>query len=194
MKQRKNILDRSFYSCDTSKVARDLLGKILVKKSGRTITSGIIIETEAYYGPQDPASHAFRGSTPRSSIMFGKAGTAYVYLCYGVNWLLNVVTEGEGVPGAVLIRGLRPLDGVEEMQKRRNITGGINKLTDGPGKLTIAMDIDSSDNGKDMTGPKSSIYILENNSGDNGFIIKNTERVGITNGKDRLLRYLAIGL
>ena len=98
------------------------------------------------------------------------------------------------MPGAVLIRGLRPLDGVEEMQKRRNITGGINKLTDGPGKLTIAMDIDSSDNGKDMTGLKSSIYILENNSGDNGFIIKNTKRVGITNGKDRLLRYLAIGL
>ena len=194
MEQKKNILKRSFYSCDTSRVARDLLGKVLVKKSDGTTASGIIIETEAYYGPADPASHAFRGSTPRSSIMFGKAGIAYIYLCYGVHWLLNIVTEEEGVPGAVLIRGLKPLDGIEEMQKRRNITGRINKLTDGPGKLTIAMCIDSSDNGKDMTGPESSIYILESSIGDNSFTVKNTERVGITNGKDRLLRYLAIGI
>ncbi|MCK5567532.1 MAG: DNA-3-methyladenine glycosylase [Actinomycetia bacterium] len=194
MEYKKNILDRGFYSRDTSKVARDLLGKVLVKKSGRTAASGIIVETEAYYGPGDPASHAFRGSTPRSSIMFGKAGIAYVYLCYGVYWLLNIVTGEEGVPGAILIRGLKPLDGIEEMQKRRNISCGRHKLTDGPGKLTIAMDIGYSDNGKDVADPKSDIYILENSPPDESFIIKNTERIGITNGKDRLLRYIAIGL
>lgn len=194
MEYRKNILSRGFYSRDTSKVARHLLGKVLVKKSGGTAANGIIVETEAYYGPQDPASHAFRGITPRSSIMFGKAGIAYVYLCYGVYWLLNIVTGEEGVPGAVLIRGLKPLDGIEEMQKRRNTACPGYKLTDGPGKLTIAMDIDSSDNGKDMTDPKSGIYILENSPGDKNFIIKNTKRIGITNGKDRMLRYLAIGL
>ena len=194
MKYRNNILNRSFYSRDTSKVARGLLGKILVKKQGGTAVSGIIVETEAYYGSQDPASHAFKGITPRSSIMFGKAGTAYVYLCYGVYWLLNAVTGAEGVPGAVLIRGLKPLDGIEEMQKRRKIACGRHGLADGPGKLTIAMNIDSSDNGKDMTDPKSGIYILENSPADKSFIIENTERIGIANGKEKLLRYIAIGL
>ncbi|MCJ7471611.1 MAG: DNA-3-methyladenine glycosylase, partial [Actinobacteria bacterium] len=112
MEYKKTILNRNFYSRDTSRVAKDLLGKVLVKESGGITTSGIIVETEAYYGPDDPASHAYGGSTPRSSIMFGKAGIAYVYLCYGVYWLLNIVTEEKTIPGAVLIRGLAPVGGI----------------------------------------------------------------------------------
>jgi DNA-3-methyladenine glycosylase len=105
MEYKKIILNRSFYIRDTSRVAKDLLGKVLVKESGGNKVSGIIVETEAYYGPGDPASHASGGPTPRSRVMFGKAGIAYVYLCYGVYWLLNIVTEEKTIPGAVLIRG-----------------------------------------------------------------------------------------
>ncbi len=194
MEYKKMILNRDFYNRDTSRVARGLLGKVLVKESGGIITSGIIVETEAYYGPGDPASHAFGGSTPRSSIMFGKAGIAYVYLCYGVHWLLNIVTEKKTIPGAVLIRGLKPVDGLGDMQKRRRAAGTGSRLTDGPGKLTVAMGIDSSDNGKDVTDPGSGIYITDSDLGNKDFTIQNTERIGITNGKDRLLRYVVIGL
>lgn len=194
MENKKKILDRSFYIRDTSIVARDILGKVLSKKSRGITTSGIIVETEAYYGLNDPASHAFRGSTPRSDIMFGKAGMAYVYLCYGVYWLLNIVTEVKGTPGAVLIRGLKAIEGIGIMQKRRKITSPDSSLTDGPGKLTIAMDIGSSDNGKDMADPKSGIFIAESGIGNKDFTIKKTKRIGITNGKDRLLRYIVIGL
>ena len=194
MEYNKIILNRSFYIRDTSRVAKDLLGKVLVKESGGNTVSGIIVETEAYYGPGDPASHAFGGPTPRSRIMFGKAGIAYVYLCYGVYWLLNIVTEEKTIPGAVLIRGLKPVDGIGNMQKRRKIDNSDSKLTDGPGKLTIAMDIDSSDNGKDMTDLKSGIYVVDDDLRNKDFAIKNTGRIGVTNGRDRLLRYIAIGL
>ena len=115
------ILKRDFFRRDTALVARELLGKKLVRISKGEYTSGTIIETEAYYGPGDPASHAFRGMTPRSSIMFGEAGIAYVYLCYGVYRLLNVVTEKKGNPGAVLIRSLKPLRGIEVMKRRRKL-------------------------------------------------------------------------
>ena len=194
MEYRKTILNKKFYGRDTSRVAKDLLGKVLVKESGGIITSGIIVETEAYYGSDDPASHAFGGSTPRSSIMFGKAGITYVYLCYGVHWLLNIVTEKKTTPGAVLIRGLKPRDGIGDMQKRRKTAGTGLRLTNGPGKLTTAMGIDYSDNGKDVTDQGSGIYIADCDLGNKDFTIKNTKRVGITNGKDSLLRYIVIGL
>ena len=187
----RDILKRDFFQRDTAEVAKSLLGKTLVKRSGIETSSGIIIETEAYYGIGDPASHAFRGMTPRSRSMFGKAGVAYVYLCYGMYWLLNAVTEEEGTQGAVLIRGLKPIEGIENMKKRRNISDK-KRLTSGPGKLTIAMDINGADNGKDMTVKGSSLYIRESPGSDPG--IENTSRIGITNGKDRMLRYIAIGL
>jgi DNA-3-methyladenine glycosylase len=187
------ILKRSFFQHDTALVAKDLLGKILVKKSAAESFTGIIIETEAYYGIGDPASHACRGMTPRSKLMFGKAGIAYVYLCYGVYWLLNVVTERTGTPGAVLIRGLKPIGGIEGMKKRRKVSDK-KRLAGGPGKLTIAMGIDGSDNGIDMTAGESSLYIVENPDRKGKFLIENTSRIGITDGKDRMLRYIAIGL
>jgi len=186
------ILKRSFFQRDTALVAKDLLGKILVKRSGTETSSGIIIETEAYYGIGDPASHAFRGMTPRSRLMFGEAGIAYVYLCYGMYWLLNTVTEEEGIPGAVLIRGLKPLEGIESMKKRRNVNDK-KRLTCGPGKLTIAMDIKGTDNGRDMTVKESSLYIMGPGRSSE-LKIENTSRIGITDGKERMLRYIAIGL
>ncbi len=179
-------LPRNFYKRDTSKVARDLLGKALVKRSGKEIIGGVIIETEAYYGPDDPASHAYSGKTPRSEIMFGKPGLAYVYLCYGMYCLLNVVTEKEGKPGAVLIRALNPVWGIDFMRKRRNTE---SNLTDGPGKLTIALDIDIKDNGADLVKGENGLYIFEYKKGNNCKITR-TNRIGINKGKDRLLRFL----
>ena len=190
---KENALERDFFQRDTAIVARELLGKILVRKMPQGLTSGIIIETEAYYGTGDPASHAFRGATPRSRIMFGKPGVAYVYLCYGVYWLLNVVTEKEGTPGAVLIRGLKPLEGKEIMRQRRKIPGSRD-LVNGPGKLTIAMGIDGTQNGSNMTSPDTRLYISGKNTAINEFDIESTSRIGIKDGKDRLLRFIAVGL
>src|SRR4030043_2169225 len=153
-----HILPRKFYGRDTSKVARDLLGKALVKYKGSEMVGGIIMETEAYYGPDDPASHAYNGKTPRSKIMFGKPGISYVYLCYGMYHLLNIVTENEGCPGAVLIRVLEPVWGIDTMKERRNLD---IRLTDGPGKLTIALGIDIKDNGKDIVTGENNIYIFD---------------------------------
>ena len=187
------ILGRKFFQRDTSLVARELLGKVLVRISRGKYASGVIIETEAYYGTSDPASHACRGITPRSSIMFGKAGVAYVYLCYGVYWLLNVVTEVAETPGAVLIRGLRPQKGKKIMQQRRKISG-TEGLADGPGKLTIAMEIDGSDNGVDMTSSKDGLFFTPGPVSIGELNIKNTARIGISEGKDRMLRYVAVGL
>jgi len=187
------ILKRSFFQRDTARVAKDLLGKILVKRSAGGSFAGIIIETEAYYGTGDPASHAYRGMTPRSQLMFGKAGIAYVYLCYGAYWLLNAVTERTGTPGAVLIRGLKPIEGIENMKKRRKVNDE-KKLASGPGKLTIAMGISGADNGIDMTASQSSLYIAEDPNRRGKPVIKNTSRIGVTDGKDRMLRYIVIGL
>jgi DNA-3-methyladenine glycosylase len=181
-----HILPRKFYGRDTSKVARDLLGKALVKYKGSEMVGGIITETEAYYGPDDPASHAYHGKTPRSRIMFGKPGIAYVYLCYGMYNLLNIVTENEDRPGAVLIRALSPVWGIDFMKKRRNLDV---RLTDGPGKLTIALGIDIKDNGADIVKGENNIYIFDYKTGSNNGKIMVTGRIGIKNGKERPLRF-----
>jgi DNA-3-methyladenine glycosylase len=182
------ILKRNFYARDTSTIARELLGKFIVKKVNGLICGGMIIETEAYYGLQDPASHAFRGITPRSILMFQKPGVAYVYFCYGMYYLFNVVTEKDGVPGAVLIRGLQPVFGIEDMVARRK-TGSVPNLENGPGKLTIALDIGIKDNGKDITKIDGDIGIFNMEINLNDFEIIASQRIGITNGKDKLLRY-----
>ena len=185
----KNILPREFYSRDTSRVARELLGRALVKFSRSEMVGGLILETEAYYGRDDPASHAHKGRTPRSGIMFGRPGTAYVYLCYGMYYLLNVVTETEELPGAVLIRRLKPIWGIDIMRKRRNINQGIDP-TDGPGKLTIALGINIRDNGADIVSGGKGLYIFNYEEERNNFKIAVTKRIGINKGEDRLLRFL----
>ncbi len=182
------ILNKNFYERDTSLVARELLGKVLIKRIEGQNLAGIIVETEAYYGRTDPASHAYRGKTPRSKIMFGRAGIAYVYFCYGMYNLLNAVTEKQDMPGAVLIRALEPICGIEFMKKRRK-TEVAEKLTNGPGKLTISLGIDLNDNGKDLTSGTGNLYIAEMNFPIKYKKIIHSQRIGIKNGKEKFLRY-----
>jgi DNA-3-methyladenine glycosylase len=147
-----NILKQSFYERDTLAVARELLGKKLVRKLGGGILSGLICETEAYLGSTDSASHAFNGKTPRNAVMFGPAGVAYVYFVYGMHFMLNIVTGEIQNPQAVLIRALIPLEGVKRMQRKR---GGRGKdLTGGPAKLCQALTVNTALNGWDLTAGK----------------------------------------
>ena len=143
------ILNKTFYEFGTLKVARALIGKKLVRRIGSLELSGMIVETEAYCGEEDSACHAHRGKTKRNSVMFGPPGHAYVYFTYGMHYLLNMVTEAEGKPCAVLIRALLPIAGLEEMEARRKRKG--SELTNGPAKLCQALEIDKSLNGWNLT-------------------------------------------
>jgi DNA-3-methyladenine glycosylase len=150
------ILQRAFYQQDTVKVAKDLLGKILVHESSQGKTAGRMVETEAYRGPEDKAAHSSGGRrTPRNEVMFGEKGHAYIYFIYGMYYCLNV-TAGNvlGKPEAVLIRALEPVAGQDIMAKRRGArqTKTAN-LTNGPSKLCMAMDISKSQNKTDLTSP-----------------------------------------
>lgn len=149
------LLDRSYYLQENVvRIARDLLGKVIVTGKGRERTSGIISETEAYAGQGDRASHAFGGRrTPRNEVMYKKGGVAYVYRCYGIHNLFNVVTNAEGVPHAILIRAVEPLEGGMIMRLRRGPSGKQFKsgtLSGGPGTLTTALAIDLAHNGADL--------------------------------------------
>ncbi|MDP8214883.1 MAG: DNA-3-methyladenine glycosylase [Candidatus Euphemobacter frigidus] len=179
-------LDISFYSRDTVVVARELLGKFLVREVDGELLMGRIIETEAYTGPGDPASHACRGPTPRSRIMFGPPGRAYVYFCYGAHHLLNVVTEQEGTAGAVLLRALEPFRGIDRMMRNR---GRETKkgLLDGPGKLTRAMEITLALNGWDLK--KGRILYITKGKQRTGEQISASPRIGIKEGTDKLWRF-----
>lgn len=134
-------------------MAQTLLGCTLLSEIGGKSkrTSGIIVETEAYLGEKDPGSHAYKGRTKRTQIMYGEAGRAYVYRIYGMYYLLNMVTESVGTAGAVLIRALEPVCGIDTMKRRRH-TDDLMNLTTGPGKLTQALGIIKSHNGLDVTG------------------------------------------
>ncbi len=138
----RRIVPRSFYSGPNPvKVARGLLGKIVRVKGKSGDCAARIVETEAYGGAQDRASHAWKGRTARNESMFGRPGTAYIYLCYGIHRMMNVVTAPEGVAAAVLIRAVEPLEGVEQMARRRGVPASEFRLTAGPGALTQALGI-----------------------------------------------------
>ncbi|NIO44298.1 MAG: DNA-3-methyladenine glycosylase [Candidatus Aenigmarchaeota archaeon] len=172
-------LSRKFYSRNTKIVAKELLGKILIHRKCK----GKIVETEAYFGKDDPASHAYCKITKRNIIMYKKPGTAYVYFTYGNYWMFNVVTEKKGIPGAVLIRALEPLKGIEIMKRRRKLKD-IKNLTNGPGKLTKALGIEKKHNCLDLT--KSNLFIKDSNE---KFEIVNTTRIGLSRGQEKLLRF-----
>jgi len=148
------ILSQDFYNRPTLTVARELLGARLVRILDDLRLTGIITETEAYVGESDLGCHAKAGRTPRTTVMYGQAGIAYVYFTYGRHWLLNAVTEDEGFPAAVLIRAIFPVEGVELMSARRNGRG-----FDGPAKLTQAMGIGQNENGQDLTVTDRGLWI-----------------------------------
>ena len=143
------ILKKNFFRRDTITVARQLLGTKLVREFNGTVLSGMITETEAYLGANDSACHAAKGRTPRNSVMFGPAGVAYVYFVYGMHFMLNIVTEPEGNPCAVLIRAMQPITGLARMEALRGKKG--KDVGNGPAKLCQAMAIDKSLNGWDVT-------------------------------------------
>ncbi len=187
------ILGREFYARDTVEVAKSLLGKMLVRIIDHNILSGIIVETEAYTR-DDPASHAYRGMTARNSVMFGEVGYAYVYFIYGNHYCLNVVAKKKDVEaGAVLIRAIEPIHGIDVMARNRSATKGIKveMLTNGPGKLTRALGIDSRHNGLDLT-VDGELYIAEGYSVYDTDIVA-TKRIGVSEGIDRLWRFMIKG-
>jgi DNA-3-methyladenine glycosylase len=148
------ILERAFYNRPTLDVARDLIGKVLVHETRAGIASGVIVEAEAYIGESDPACHAAPGPTKRNAPLYGPPGVAYVYLNYGIHYLVNAVTEAEGWPAAILIRALEPLEGLALMRRRRGkpAASDVNDLCRGPGNLTKALGITLAQNCLDLTG------------------------------------------
>lgn len=189
-------LDRAFFARDPRRVARDLLGKLLIRATGTTTLSARIVEVEAYLGQNDPAAHAAAGNTARTSVIFGPPGHAYVYFIYGNHYCLNVTCEPEGEAGSVLIRALEPLTGIDEMAKARGITlhtpHDLLKLTSGPGRLAQAFGITRSrDNGCDLTSQHSSLQIADGSFSPRKIQI--TPRIGITKAADHPLRFFLAG-
>jgi len=173
-------LSRKFFDRCAVEVAKDLLGKVLVVGD----CSGRINEVEAYKGSEDPASHAYLGITERNKPMFGKSGHFYVYFTYGMYHCLNIVTEIDKSPSAVLIRSIIPLSGIDIMQKRR---GKDNNLTNGPGKLCIALDINKKKHNNLDICKNNDCYIY-----DDGFLpkhIKSSSRIGIKKGLEQKWRF-----
>ena len=167
------ILPRTFYNQSTLTVARALIGTRLVRILDGLKLVGLITETEAYISEQDLACHAKAGRTPRTAVMYGEPGHAYVYFTYGNHWMLNAVTEGEGFPAAVLIRAIQPIEGVEVMLERRN-----GRDTYGPGKLCQALGIAKSENGVDLTDTSGGLWIEAGIKVPNSLVTKGP-RVGL---------------
>ena len=183
-------LERAFSQRPTVAVARDLLGKILVHRVGHHTLAGRIVETEAYLGQADAASHTARGLTRRTRVIFGPPGYAYVYLCYGMYECLNLVAEPDGVPGCVLIRALEPLCGLEEMQRRRPKAHCLRDFASGPGKLTLAMGITREYNNSDIT---RGAFSVRSPRIDKPFGIVTTTRIGIRVSTNLPLRFYIRG-
>jgi DNA-3-methyladenine glycosylase len=192
----RRVLPRAFYARPTLDVARDLLGKVLVHETPAGVASGIIVETEAYIGESDPACHAAPGPTKRNAPLYGPPGVAYVYLNYGIHYLVNAVTEPDGWPAAVLIRALEPLEG-EELMRRRRANGTAKRaahfespaLCRGPGNLTRALGISLNQNLRDLVS--SDLRIEE--AGLPPMEIATSTRIGINVGAERPWRFFARG-
>jgi len=183
-------LPREFYARPTLDVLDDLIGKILVHDRRGVTTAGVIVEAEAYIGEDDPACHAAPGRTRRNAPLYGRPGYAYVYLNYGLHYLVNAVTEEVGWPAAVLIRALEPLDGIPVMRRRRArlrtaaATIPDHHLCRGPGNLTVAMGIALAENTVDLVGGRLRI---EDRGLSRGPLV-HSSRIGIRVGRDRLWR------
>lgn len=181
-----SALGSAFYARPTVSVARRLIGQILVSSIGGRRTAGRIVEVEAYVGPEDPASHAFRGRrTPRCEAMYGEPGRAYVYFTYGMHWCLNAVTEVEGFPAAVLIRALEPLAGLEAMRRRRGAVPD-RALCAGPARLCQALGITGKENGASLQAGR--LRILRARAGSRPRVLIGP-RIGVNAGASLPLRF-----
>lgn len=185
-----------FFDRDPRRVARALLGKLLIRKTPQGLLAGRIVETEAYLGKGDEAAHSFVGKTPRNAVMFGPPGRAYVYFIYGNHYCLNVSCLGEGVAGAVLFRAMEPVAGVERMAEARGMTlhekCDLRKLSSGPGRMAEALGVTRErDNEKSFVSPKSDLRIA-----DDGYRVPRvlaTTRIGIVKSAAMPLRFVVAG-
>ena len=185
------VLPKEFYARDTVKVAPELLSKWLVRVIGQERLVGRIVEVEAYRGQDDPASHAFRGLTPRNAPMYGEPGHAYIYFTYGNHFCLNITTQETGKPGAVLLRAIQPIGGVGTMRRfRPNVSD--TELTNGPGKLTKAMNIDKSLNEHDLTS-SGSLFLTKPQVHQPHYETWRSTRIGIRVGLDKRWRFFLKG-
>lgn len=185
-------LPRSFFARDPRRVARQLLGKVLVRDAGTSRLTARIVEVEAYLGIDDPAAHSAAGRTLRNAVLFGPPGHAYIYFIYGNHYCLNVSCEPEGQAGGVLFRALEPLSGIEAMARARktqlNGPRDLPKLTSGPGRLCEAFGITRArDNGLDLTSPASGLWIGDDQCRPRS--ISQGPRIGITKAAEMPLRY-----
>ena len=186
-------LPRKFYDRDPRAVSPDLLGKILVRRQGKSMIAARIVEVEAYLGENDPAAHSAAGRTARNAVLFGPPGIAYVYFIYGNHFCLNVSCLPDGIAGGVLFRALEPLSGIKQMARSRKIEftlpRDLKRLTSGPGRLAEAFGVTRErDNGKDLTSDQSDLFITEDDSALPEVLT--TPRIGITKASSLPLRYV----
>ncbi len=184
-------LPRAFYDRPTLVVARDLIGKTLLRRTADGVAGGMIVETEAYVAAIDPAAHGYRGQTPRNRSMFGAPGVAYVYRSYGIHFCLNVVTEGAGVAAAVLIRAIRPQVGLALMRRRRGERIADRDLARGPGRLCQALALTIAEDGADLLGPQ--VWLCAAPGLERAASIATTPRIGISRAADWPWRFVVIG-
>lgn len=190
---------RDFFVRDPIKVARELLGKLLVRREGRRLLAGRIVEAEAYLGAEDPAAHAYSGRTLRNAVLFGPAGHAYVYFIYGNHFCTNISCMPEGDAGGVLLRALEPVCGVEAMARARGLAFAadprvtqLRLIASGPGRLSEALGITRPrDNGKDLTTARSDLWVADD--GYRGERVVATPRIGVTKAAERPLRFVISG-
>lgn len=194
MKSTIHVLARKFYDRDPRLVGPDLLGRVLVRRDGRRLLTGRIVEVEAYLGIDDAAAHSFSGKTLRNAVLFGPPGYAYVYFIYGAHFCLNVSCLPDGIPGGILFRAVEPIRGIDAMFKLRGIaeSSDLRRLTRGPGRLAAAFGITRArDNGKDLTSSRSDLYIADDSAPPPEVMI--TKRIGIKKAADMPLRYIVPG-
>ena len=179
-----NVVSKNFYERDPKTVAKNLLGKYLIRKLHDDTLEGIIVETEAYYGLDDPASRAYKGLKNYNKMMWKELGRIFIYNVHN-NWMLNIVAHDPGKIGAVLIRAIEPTRGIEVMKMNRPVSK-IRDLTNGPGKLTRAFSIEKNLHGIKVTSKQSEVFIIENNM---HFEISSSNRIGVTKDLDEHLRF-----
>lgn len=184
-------LDDHFFSLHTEEIARNLLCQYLCRETEEGLTSGLIVETEAYLSDHDPACHASSGKTKRNATMFGPPARAYIYFIYGNYFCFNVVTGPEGKGEAVLIRAVQPSEGLDLMLQRRGAQCSINNLTSGPGKLCQAFAIDKTLDGYDLR--QKPLYLKESKAEYDRMQVEATPRIGISSAQDKLLRFIISG-